>query len=80
MSAFEHEKDMAATKEEKHSDSLERFETVYDDNFHGLTLKTILVYIVSCPLQNTLVYHDVTSSTQSAHQDVQFKRSLKPIH
>jgi hypothetical protein len=53
MSAFEHEKGMTS-HEDKHSDSLERSQTVYDDNFHGLTLKTVLVYIVCIPSSNPL--------------------------
>jgi len=48
MSAYQNEKDMATKREVQsdHSADLERTQTVYDDNFHGLTLKTILVYLV----------------------------------
>ena len=44
MSHFE--KDMTTKREGQSSEELERITTVYDDNYHGLTLKTILVYLV----------------------------------
>lgn len=47
MSTLEHEKTMTARNEKQLTEEdLERTQTVYDDNFHGLTLKTVLVYLV----------------------------------
>ena len=40
------EKDMTMKREGPGSDDLERITTVYDDNFHGLSVKTVLVYVV----------------------------------
>jgi hypothetical protein len=47
MASCPSEKELGATdQKEKHSDDLERTQTEYDDNFHGLHVKTVLVYLV----------------------------------
>lgn len=50
MSVPEHEKTVATRNEKQTIEDLERTQTVYDDNFHGLTIKTVLVYLVRSSL------------------------------
>jgi hypothetical protein len=59
MSSYAQEKDFgSAHRKEKHSEDLERTQTVYDDNFHGLNVKTITVYLVCTSLINVLSIHN----------------------
>ncbi|KIW07205.1 uncharacterized protein PV09_02070 [Verruconis gallopava] len=47
-STYPDEKKINNAQKREYSDDLERTQTVYDDNFHGLSLKTILVYLALC--------------------------------
>jgi acyl-CoA synthetase (AMP-forming)/AMP-acid ligase II len=62
------EKDLAmhTSRTEKHADDLERSETVYDDNFHGLSLKAVLVYFAVCIAYFVQLFGVVSAGAVSA--------------
>lgn len=49
MAANSYDEKMDTQKSDlySHDNDLEQIRTVYDDNYHGLTLSTVLVYLVS---------------------------------
>lgn len=49
MAANSYDEKMDTQKSDlySHDNDLEQVRTVYDDNYHGLTLSTVLVYLVS---------------------------------